>query len=139
SSMAKLSPAMTMALPRSQGLGLPFRTLARLAQDEESGLLGGEAGSGEGLGAVSCWDSAKGTGSKGLGRRWRQREDCAIIVQRHRSALTAKEVFYEAPHSCIAGARDIHSSVVRPGHHPSHGSIWLYDRYRRQSHRKHLH
>src|SRR5262249_24986134 len=78
-------------------------------------------------------------GARDFGRRWRQREDCATIVQRHRSALTAKEVFYEAPHPCIAGARDIHSSVVRPGHHPSHESIWLYDRYRRQSHRKHLH
>jgi len=65
-----------------------------------------------------------------LGRRWRQREDCAIIVQRHRSALTAKEVIYDAPHSCIAGgARDIHPSVVRPKHQPSHGSIWLYDRH----------
>src|SRR6516162_956827 len=65
----------------------------------------------------------------GLGRRWRQREDCAIIAQRHRSALTAKEVFYDAPHSCIAGARDFHSSVVRPKHQPSHGPIWLYDRH----------
>ena len=45
-------------------------------------------------------------------RRWRQHEDCAIVVQRHRSALTAKEVFYDAPHSCIAGARDFHSAVV---------------------------
>jgi hypothetical protein len=26
----------------------------------------------------------------------------------------AKEVFYDAPHSCIAGAADIHSSIVRP-------------------------
>jgi hypothetical protein len=42
------------------------------------------------------------------------REDCAIIVWRHRSALTAKEVFYDAPHSCIPGAGDVHSAVVRP-------------------------
>src|SRR5262245_11330469 len=48
--------------------------------------------------------------------------------------LTAKEVFYDTPHPCSAGAGDIYSAVVRPGHHPSHGSIWLYDRYRRQSH-----
>src|SRR5262245_66408248 len=34
----------------AEGLCLPFRVLARLAQDEESGLLGGEAGSGGGLG-----------------------------------------------------------------------------------------
>src|SRR5215831_17391359 len=47
--------------------------------------------------------------------------------------LTAKEVFYDTPHPCSAGAGDIHSSVVRPRHHPSDGSIWLYDRYRRQS------
>jgi hypothetical protein len=59
----------------------------------------------------------------------RQRKDCAIILQRHRSALTAKEVFYDAPHSCIAGAGDIYSSVVRPKQQPSHGSIWLYDRH----------
>jgi hypothetical protein len=49
-------------------------------------------------------------------------------VQRHRRALTAKEVFYDAPHSCIARAGTVHSSVVRPKHQPSHGSIWLYDR-----------
>src|SRR6516162_8804748 len=53
--------------------------------------------------------------------------------------LTAKEVFYDTPHPCSAGAGDIHSSVVRPEHHPSHGSIWLYDRYRRQSHCEHVH
>src|SRR6516162_4486470 len=57
------------------------------------------------------------------------REDCAIIVRRHCSALTAKEVFYDAPHSCIPGAGDIHSAVARPKQHPAHGSIWLYDRH----------
>src|SRR5215471_6724569 len=31
--------------------------------------------------------------------------------------LTAKEVFYDTPHPCSARAGDIHSSVVRPGHH----------------------
>src|SRR6516165_1382187 len=35
----------------AQGFGLPFGALPRLAQDEESGLLGGEAGSGGGLGS----------------------------------------------------------------------------------------
>src|SRR5262252_2732365 len=53
--------------------------------------------------------------------------------------LTAKEVFYDTPHPCSAGAGDIHSSVVRPGHHPSDGSIWLYDGHRRQSHCEHVH
>jgi bifunctional non-homologous end joining protein LigD len=38
----------------AQGLCLPFRPLARLAQNEESGLLGGEAGSGGGLGALTA-------------------------------------------------------------------------------------
>src|SRR5262245_3446790 len=33
---------------------LSFRPLARLAQDEESGRLGGEAGSGGGLGALTA-------------------------------------------------------------------------------------
>ena len=28
--------------------------------------------------------------------------------------LTAKEAFYDALHSCVAGAGDIHSSLVRP-------------------------
>ena len=51
--------------------------------------------------------------------------------------FTEKEVFYDAPHSCVAGAGDIHSSVVCPKHQSSHGSIWLYDRHCRQSHRKH--
>ena len=45
-----------------------------------------ETGSGGGLGAVSCWDSGQGYRSKGLGRQWRQREDCAIIIQRHRKS-----------------------------------------------------
>src|SRR5262249_320473 len=57
------------------------------------------------------------------------REDCAVIVWGHRSGLTAKEVFYDAPHSCIPGAGDVHSAVVRPKQHPAHGSIWLYDRH----------
>jgi len=38
----------------AQGVRLPFRPLARLAQNEESGLLGGEAGSGRGLGALTA-------------------------------------------------------------------------------------
>jgi hypothetical protein len=38
----------------AEGLGLPFRPLARLAQDEKSGVLGGEAGSGGGLGALTA-------------------------------------------------------------------------------------
>src|SRR5215471_10500123 len=42
----------------AQGLCLPFRTLARLAQDEESGLLGGEEGGGRGLGALTAPGSA---------------------------------------------------------------------------------
>jgi len=37
-----------------RGFRLPFRPLARLAQDEESGLCGGEAGSGGGLGALTA-------------------------------------------------------------------------------------
>src|SRR5215813_10658264 len=65
----------------------------------------------------------------GTRRRWRQHEDCAIIVQHHRSAQTAKEVFYDAPHSCIAGACYFHSSVVRPKYQSSHGPIRLYDRH----------
>jgi hypothetical protein len=39
--------------------------LASLAQNEEPGLLGGEAGSGGGLGAVSCWDSGQGYREQG--------------------------------------------------------------------------
>jgi len=42
----------------AQGLCLPFRTLAPLAQDEESGLLGGEEGGGRGLGALTAPASA---------------------------------------------------------------------------------
>ena len=38
-------------------------------------------------------------------------------------ALTAKEVFYDTPHPCSAGAGDIHSSVVRPGRTDTGG--WL--------------
>jgi len=38
----------------AEGLGLPFRPLASLAQDEQSGLLGAEAGSGGGLGALTA-------------------------------------------------------------------------------------
>jgi len=38
----------------AERLHLPFRSLARLAQDEESGVLGGEAGSGGGLGALTA-------------------------------------------------------------------------------------
>ena len=41
----------------------------------------------------------------------------------------AEQVFYDAPHPCIASADDIHSSVVRPKQQPSHGSIRLYDRH----------
>jgi ATP-dependent DNA ligase len=38
---------------QTEGVALPLWPLARLAQDEESGLRGGEAGGGRGLGAVS--------------------------------------------------------------------------------------
>ena len=43
-------------------------------------------------------------------------------------------MFYDTPHPCSAGAGGIHSSLVRPGQHPSNRSIWLYDGHRRQSH-----
>ena len=45
------------------------------------------------------------------------------------SELTSEQVFYDAPHPCIASADDIHSSAARPKQQPSHGSIWLYDRH----------
>jgi hypothetical protein len=38
------------AVVEAQGLGLPFGTLARLAQDEKLGCTGREAGGGGGLG-----------------------------------------------------------------------------------------
>ena len=50
----------------AQGFRLPFRALARLAQNEESGLCGGEARSGGGLGAVEgCRQERRG--KHGLG------------------------------------------------------------------------
>ena len=48
---ARLQDGTRRHCVEAQGLGLSFGALARLAQDEEPGGSGGEAGGGRGLGA----------------------------------------------------------------------------------------
>src|SRR5262245_12670089 len=112
---------MGPATHREAGTGEPA-TLWRGARDIEASCTIRERRAP--LGGGPSYQERGSWGGDGIGVRIALSSSSVIAAR-----TKAKEVFYDTPHSCTAGAGDIHSSAVRPRHHPSHGSIWLYDRH----------